>query len=114
MVGNLNGKVGLGFSSSKELISAVQRSSYAALNSLKEILITGHRTISHKIQGNFGSSRVLLRPAREGTGVVAGGSSRVVVHLSGLRNVYGKQLGSRSPLGNARATLSALASPLKQ
>ena len=65
-------------------------------------------SIPHYIEGCFGASQVMLRPAREGTGVVSGGGTRVVLELAGLRNIFGKQLGAKNPLNNARATFEAL------
>src|SRR5947209_5873472 len=65
-------------------------------------------TLPHPLVGEAGASRVLLRPASKGTGVIAGGAVRIVLELAGVKDVLSKRLGSDSPLGNARATIEAL------
>merc|ERR1712178_76099 len=79
-----------------------------AKRNLVEISLTRNQSIHHRIEGLFGAAHVLLRPAGEGTGVVAGGAARVVLELAGFRNIFGKQLGADSPLNNARATVEGL------
>merc|ERR1711988_1877254 len=79
-----------------------------ARRKLVTVPLTRNCSIPHRIEGHFGASRVVLRPAREGTGVVSGGASRVVLELAGLQNIFGKQLGAKAPLNNARATVAGL------
>merc|ERR1711918_125065 len=70
--------------------------------------LTKCQSIPHRIESCDGASYVVLRPASEGTGVVAGGSTRVVLEMAGLRNIFGKQLGGNNPLNNSRATIAGL------
>merc|ERR1711988_923212 len=79
-----------------------------ARRKLVTVPLTRNCSIPHRIEGHFGASRVVLRPAREGTGVVSGGGSRDVLELAGLQNIFGKQLGAKGPLNNARATVAGL------
>jgi len=73
-------------------------------------ITTNGASIPHRIEGRSGAAKVMLRPAADGTGVIAGGSVRVVLELAGVKNIFGKQLGSPNPLNNARATLDGLSS----
>jgi small subunit ribosomal protein S5 len=70
--------------------------------------LTRGATFPHRVDGIFGAARVMLRPASEGTGVIAGGAVRVVLELAGIKNAFGKQLGSGNPLNNARAAVEGL------
>merc|ERR1711918_325827 len=89
-------------------ISSVSKAVTKADRNLITVPLTKDLSIPHPIQGRIGASRVMLRPASDGTGVVAGGATRVVLELAGIRNIFGKQLGADSPLNNARATLEGL------
>jgi small subunit ribosomal protein S5 len=73
------------------------------------IPLTRGSTFPHRADGRAGAARVMLRPASEGTGVIAGGAVRVVLELAGVKNGFGKQLGSPNPLNNARAAVNGLA-----
>lgn len=110
VVGNEKGSVGVGVSSAKEVITAVQKAVIDAKQNLVTVPATRTGSIPHKIEGIAGAAKVMLRPAADGTGVIAGGSVRVVLELAGLKNCFGKQLGSPNPLNNARATLDGLTS----
>merc|ERR1712125_283907 len=92
----------------KEVIGAVSKAVTDARKNVINIPLTRTKSIPHRVENRIGASRVILRPASEGTGVVAGGATRVVLELAGLRNVFGKQLGADSPLNNSRATVSGL------
>jgi small subunit ribosomal protein S5 len=108
VVGNGKGQVGLGIGKSSEVIGAIQKGVSAAMKHL--VVVPIHKTtIPHPIQAKAGGSAVLMRPASEGTGVIAGGAARAVIELAGIENVLSKSLGSNSPLNVARATLQALA-----
>jgi small subunit ribosomal protein S5 len=97
----------LGIGKSSEVIGAIQKGVAAAKKALIDVPI--HRsTIPHAIDGKAGSSLVVMRPASEGTGVIAGGAARAVLELAGVENILSKSLGSNSPLNVARATIKGL------
>lgn len=108
VVGNGKGEVGIGVGKSNEVIGAIQKAVSAAKKTLIKVPI--HRTtIPHPVKTKAGGSIVVLRPASEGTGVIAGGAARALLELAGVENILSKSLGSNSPLNVARATLKCLA-----
>jgi small subunit ribosomal protein S5 len=107
VVGNGEGQVGLGIGKSSEVIGAIQKAIAAAKKSLIDVPIHA-TTIPHAIDAKAGSSLVVLRPASQGTGVIAGGAARAVLELAGVENILSKSLGSNSPLNVARATIKGL------
>jgi small subunit ribosomal protein S5 len=108
VVGNKKGTVGYGVASAKEVVEAVERATgIAKVNAIKVPMNKG-RTFPHKIQIKLGAARVMLRPASEGTGVIAGGAVRVVLELAGYQNAFGKIYGTSSAMNNARGTMEAL------
>jgi len=108
IIGDEKGQVGVGVASAKEVIGAVAKAVTDAKRNLITVSVTRYQSIAHYIEGRAGASCVMLRPASEGTGVVAGGATRVVLEMAGLKNIFGKQLGADSPLNNARATIEGL------
>jgi small subunit ribosomal protein S5 len=106
-VGNGEGEVGLGVGKSGEVVGAIQKAVAAAKKALVKVRF--HKTtIPHPVQSKASGSIVILRPASEGTGIIAGGAARAVLDLSGVGNILAKSLGSSSPLNVARATVAAL------
>jgi len=109
VIGDKNGKVGMGLGKSSEVSGAVQKAAAQARKNIVQIpIING--TIPHEMIGEFGAAKVLIRPASEGTSVVAGGSVRVVAELAGIQDLLAKSLGSRSKINNIAATINGLKS----
>lgn len=109
VVGNRDGQVGVGNSSAKEIGTAVMRATTAAKKAIIDVpLDPKTKSFPHRAEVSFGAARVMLRPAADGTGVVAGGAVRVVLELAGVKNGFGKQLGSSNPMNNAKAAIQAL------
>ncbi|MBP8979327.1 30S ribosomal protein S5 [Candidatus Dojkabacteria bacterium] len=107
VVGDRNGKVGVALGRGADVRTSVQQGERLAERAMVKVELVGD-TIPHEIVHKYGASKVLLRPARPGTGVIAGSSVRVVLELAGVENVYGKILGSSDPNGNAYCTFEAL------
>jgi len=107
VVGDHNGKVGVGLGRGVDVRSAVEKGERIATKAMKRIELVGD-TIPHEITYKYGAAEVLLRPARTGTGVIAGSSVRTVLELAGIDSVYGKILGTPEPNANAYCTFEAL------
>ena len=108
VVGNRKGLVGLGTGKAHEMPDAVKKATQAAQKNVVKIDLIDNRTISHDIIVKEGAVRVMLKPAKEGTGVKAGGPVRDVLELAGVKDVLSKSLGSSTKINAARATLRAL------
>lgn len=109
VVGNGKGTVGVGVGKSSEVVGAIQKAISDAKKSQVDVPMV-NTTIPHPINARAGAGKVMLKPAPQGSGVIAGGSIRAVLEAGGLKDVVGKSLGSDSPLNNARATVNALSS----
>ena len=107
VVGNRNGLVGFGFGKAKEVPDAMRKAVDDAFKNIIEVKRKGS-TIPHDVEVKFNASRVLLRPASEGTGVIAGGSARPILELAGIKDILTKSLGSNNAANVVRATLKAL------
>ena len=108
VAGDGNGSIGMGTGKSREVPASVSKAMERARKSMKKVPLN-NGTIFHAVEGHHGASRVLLMPAAEGTGVIAGGPMRAVLDAVGVRNVLAKAYGSTNPYNMVRATLNALA-----
>lgn len=109
IVGDRTNRVGYGFGKANEVPSAVEKAKKNAMTKLTTIRIVDD-TIPHDVWGRFGASKVLLRPASAGTGVIAGTTVRAMVELAGIKNVLTKSFGSNNPINLVKATFDALTS----
>jgi small subunit ribosomal protein S5 len=108
VVGNKQGKVGVGISSGLDVAQAVEKATYQAKKNVIEIPIVDG-TIPHEVEAKFSSARVLLKPQRKGRGLVAGGVVRVICQLAGINDISSKLLGqTKNKYNNAMATMKAL------
>jgi small subunit ribosomal protein S5 len=107
VVGDGNGHVGFGLGKANEVPDAIRKAVEAAKKSIIEVPIN-RGTVPYEITGIYGSSHVFIKPAMEGTGVIAGGTVRAVVEVAGIRNILTKCYGSRNPHNVVKATIQGL------
>ena len=106
VVGNKKGLVGFGFGKAKEVPDAIRKAVDDAFKNIVKVNIKGS-TIAHDVEVKFNASRIILKPASDGTGVIAGGATRPVVELAGIKDILTKSLGSNNASNVVRATIKA-------
>jgi small subunit ribosomal protein S5 len=107
VVGDGAGRVGFGYGKAREVPVAIQKAMEKARRNMVNISLKGG-TIQHRIIGRHGATQVFMRPASDGTGVIAGGAMRAVLEVAGVHNVLAKSYGSRNPINVVRATVNGL------
>ena len=108
VLGDENGQVGVGVAKADDVVNAFKKAKTDGRKNLIKIPITKSLSIPHRVGGDFGACKIIMRPSIEGSGVIAGGSVRTVLEVAGIKNVIAKQLGSDNLLNNARASICAL------
>ena len=106
-VGNGNGTVGCGYGKANDVANSIRKALSNAKKSFFKVPVRG-QTIPHEITGHFGAAKVLLKPALEGTGVIAGGSVRAICDAAGIKDILTKSLGSANPINVTKATIDGL------
>ena len=109
VVGDENGHVGCGMGKAVEIPEAIRKASQAAKRNMVEVPMRG-TTVPHETIGRFGRGQVLIMPAAEGTGIIAGGHARAVFELAGIKDIRSKSYGSNNPINCVKATIEGLSS----
>jgi small subunit ribosomal protein S5 len=109
VVGDKKGRIGVGVAKGLDVAAAVQKAKHQAIKNIVSIELKDRRTITHDVEAKYSAARVLLKPTRPGNGLIAGGSCRAILELSGIKDISAKILGrTTNKLTNAMATLEAL------
>ena len=109
VIGDENGRVGCGSGKANEVPEAIEKATAQAKKAMRKVSLVG-TTIPHTVVGKFGRGSVLMMPAAEGTGVIAGGPVRAVIEMAGIKNIRTKSLRSNNPCNVVRATMAGLTS----
>jgi small subunit ribosomal protein S5 len=109
VVGDGHGRIGIGRGKAREVPVAIQKSLENARKNMRRVVLKGD-TLHHEVNGKHGATRVFMKPASEGTGIIAGGAMRAVFEVLGIKNILAKIGGSTNPVNVVRATLHALSS----
>lgn len=109
VVGDGNGRIGIGRGKAREVPAAIQKAMESARRNLVHVELNG-TTLFHPVVASHGASKVIMQPASNGTGVIAGGAMRAIFELAGIQNVLAKCIGSTNPVNVVRATLKGLTS----
>ena len=109
VVGNKKGLVGIGIGKATEVVPAIQKAVAEAKKHLVSVPLTENGSIPHRLDAKYKASKVVILPAAEGTGLIAGGAVRLVLEMAGVRNALSKRFGSSNPINNALATLYSMA-----
>ncbi|MCO7224982.1 30S ribosomal protein S5 [Pleionea sp. CnH1-48] len=109
VVGDGKGKVGFGRGKAREVPAAIQKAMEQARRNMVQVELKDGHTLQHPITANHGASKVFMKPASEGTGIIAGGAMRAVFEVLGIQNVLAKSNGSTNPINIVRATIKGLA-----
>jgi small subunit ribosomal protein S5 len=107
VVGDQNGKVGFGYGKAQMVPDAIRKGTDKAKKAMKDVAVYGD-TVPHQIVGTYDGGQVLLKPARQGTGIIAGGGVRAVLEAAGVKNILSKSLGSNNQLSVVSATMNGL------
>lgn len=106
-VGDEKGFVGIGLGKANEVPEAIQKATQAAKKNMIRVPLAGN-TIPHEVVGKYGAGHVIMKPASEGTGVIAGGATRLILELAGVKDVLAKSLGTNNPHNLSKATMAGL------
>lgn len=107
-VGDKKGRVGLGTGKAKEVVDAISKAVKVAEKHMINVNLVDGRTLSHEVIGTCGAAKVLIKPAKAGSGIIAGGPVRSVLELAGVKDIVSKSLGSNTQINTAVATMDAL------